>query len=119
MYKGTTHNLKKDGMHRPEGAGNFDNMDDNNFAKSVNVKQGTIQHTPKNAKDITNVEYVESLIRGNVQLFFTNNASDIGGYKDMEVDTVTATEETIQQTITAGSTTLIASFASIRRVLCV
>lgn len=28
MYKGTTHNLKKDGMHRPEGAGNFDNMDD-------------------------------------------------------------------------------------------
>lgn len=28
MYRGTTHNLKKDGMHRPEGAGNFDNMDD-------------------------------------------------------------------------------------------
>lgn len=28
MYQGTTHNRPADGMHRPEGAGNFDNADD-------------------------------------------------------------------------------------------
>jgi len=28
MFKGVTSFKKKDGMHRPEGAGNFDNMDD-------------------------------------------------------------------------------------------
>ena len=39
MYKGTTHNLKKDGMHRPEGAGNFDNTDDFNRVKSISVQE--------------------------------------------------------------------------------
>ncbi|KKM98651.1 hypothetical protein LCGC14_1155870, partial [marine sediment metagenome] len=80
---------------------------------SGDLSVGRVRRTPSNELDPVNKAYVDSLIRGNVQLFFTNNASDIGTYKDMEVDTVTAAEETIQQTITAGSTTLIASFASI------
>ncbi len=75
--------------------------------------KGTAREILDSELSLVNRNFVESLIRGNVQLFFTNNASDIATYKDMEVDTVTATEETIQQTITAGSTTLIASFASI------
>jgi len=51
--------IKKDGMHRPEGAGNFDNMDDTNFVKSINSLQGTIDHTPANDKDIVNKKYVD------------------------------------------------------------
>ena len=39
MYKGTTHNKKSDRMHRPEGAGNFDNMDDYNIVKTVNCSE--------------------------------------------------------------------------------
>ena len=51
---------KKDGMHRPEGAGNFDNMDDYNIVKAVTTSEGTIQGTPTNAKDIVNKEYVDA-----------------------------------------------------------
>ena len=50
-------------MHRPEAAGNFDNMDDYNITDSVNTKTGTIQHTPTNEKDIVNKEYVDDSIR--------------------------------------------------------
>lgn len=57
MFRGVN-TLKKDKMHRPEGAGNFDNMDDYNIVASMNTKQGTIQHTPANDKDIVNKEYV-------------------------------------------------------------
>jgi len=45
---------------RPEGAGNFDNMDDFNFADSVNTNTGTIQHVPTNETDIVNKKYVDS-----------------------------------------------------------
>lgn len=38
MYKGTSAK-KKDGMHRPEGAGNFDNMDDFNVVNSINTNE--------------------------------------------------------------------------------
>jgi len=58
MFKGNRAKIIK-GFHRPEGAGNFDNMDDDNFAKSVNVQQGTIQHTPSNDKDIMNKEFFD------------------------------------------------------------
>lgn len=59
MYKGVSH--KKSKFHRPEGAGNFDNMDDRNFVQSVNCLQGTINHTPANPKDIANKSYCDSL----------------------------------------------------------
>ena len=44
---------------RPEGAGNFDNMDDYNIVQSISLRQGTIQHTPANNKDISNKQYVD------------------------------------------------------------
>ncbi len=113
MYKGSGA-LKKDGFHRPEAAGNFDNMDDYNFVDSINVNTGTIQEDPVNEKDIVNKEYVDSVAgRGSLDLFLTENSSDIGTYFDLEVDIVTAAKENIVQSITASSTTLIASFASI------
>ena len=59
MYKpGGNKSIK--GMHRPEGAGNFDNMDDFNIVDSTNTNTGTIQHTPTNAKDLVNKEYVDT-----------------------------------------------------------
>ena len=113
MYKGSGAKSIK-GMHRPEAAGNFDNMDDFNIVDSVDTNTGTIQHTPSNEKDIVNKEYVDSIAtRSEIELFLTENASDIGTYFDLETNVVTAAEETIAQTITANSTTLIASFASI------
>ena len=59
MFKGTSVVKKKDGMHRPEGAGNFDNADDYNEVLSLDSRQGTIQHTPANDKDIANKKYVD------------------------------------------------------------
>ena len=44
---------------RPEGAGNFDNMDDHNVVKTTSLLQGTIQHTPTADKDIANKKYVD------------------------------------------------------------
>ena len=40
MFKGTTN--KSDNFHRPEGAGNFDNMDDYNIVKTINSKDVNI-----------------------------------------------------------------------------
>ena len=87
-------------------------LDDFAIRKDIKLLTGTIEHTPNDEKDITNKEYVDGLIRGNLQLFLANNASDIATYKDLEVDAVTAAKETITQTITANSTTLIEEFAS-------
>lgn len=53
-------NSKK--FHRPEGAGNFDNMDDHNIVKTTSLLQGTIQHTPTDNKDIVNKKYVNDEI---------------------------------------------------------
>ncbi len=64
-------------------------------------------------KDIVNKEYVDSLIRGNVELFLTEDASDIGTYLDLAVDSTGNPEENTVQSITGNSTTLIASYASI------
>ena len=75
---------------------------------------GRVDSTPIEELDLVNKEYVDSIAtRDVIDLFLTNNASDIANYKDLEIDVITATEETITQAITANSTTLIASFASI------
>jgi len=47
---------------RPDGAGNFDNMDDYNIVQSTALRQGTIEHNPANKKDIVNKEYVDDAI---------------------------------------------------------
>jgi hypothetical protein len=47
MYRGTSFK-KKDGMHRPEGAGNFDNMDDYNIVDSVNTLELYLNGAPIN-----------------------------------------------------------------------
>ena len=112
MYKGSGAASVK-GMHRPEGAGNFDNMDDYNIVDSSNTNSGTVQHTPVDEKDLANKQYVDSVAtRSEIDLFLTENASDIGGYFDLEIDIIKATKENIVQSITANSTTLIASFVT-------
>ena len=70
--------------------------------------------TPTEESDLVNKDYVDSqATRQSVELFLTENSSDIGTYLDLEIDVVTAAKENIVQSITAGGTTLIASFASI------
>ena len=64
-------------------------------------------------KDIVNKDYVDSQAsKQAVELFLTTNASDIATYDDLDIDVSPDAETTIQQTITAGSFTLINAFAS-------
>ena len=88
-------------------------LDDFAIRKSISTKEGTIEDVPTDENHIVNKEYVDSLIRGNVELFLTEDASDIGTYFDLAVDSTGNPEEDTTQTITASSTTLIASYASI------
>jgi len=45
---------------RPEGAGNFDNMDDKNIVEQINIKIGTCDITPTLDKHIANKKYVDT-----------------------------------------------------------
>lgn len=107
--------------HNPTQAGQagFDNarenIDPHIKTKVIETKEGSIQTTPTNEKDLVNKEYVDDIAtRSSIELFLTENGSaDIGSYFDLEVDVITAAKEDITQSITANSTTLIASFASI------
>ncbi len=82
-------------------------------SKTLATTNGTIQDTPTKEKDIVNKEYVDSLVRGNVELFLTEDASDIGTYFDLTIDETGNAEENTTQAITGNSTTLIAAYASI------
>ena len=65
---------------RPEGAGNFDNMDDYNIVNHIDINSGTKQNTPINAKDIVNKEFVDDgflAIDGNN----ANQDISINGYR--------------------------------------
>ncbi len=75
--------------------------------------RSTKRALPVDEKDLVNKEYVDGLIHGNVELFLTEDASDIGTYFDLAVDNTGNPEEDLTQTITGSSTTLIAAFASI------
>ena len=89
-------------------------LDDFPIRKAVSTRQGTITHIPTAENDIVNKRYVDSIAtRSEIDLFLTENASDIGTYFDLETNVITAAKENIVQSITANSTTLIASFASI------
>ncbi|KKN28682.1 hypothetical protein LCGC14_0851940 [marine sediment metagenome] len=90
-------------------------LDDFPIRTNIDTTEGTIQDLPVDEKDIANKEYVDSVVSKQiVELFLTADASgDVGGYFDLVVDVDTSAEQTIAQTITANSTTLIASFASI------
>ena len=60
IRKSMTTKRSKQKFSRPEGAGNFDNMDDFNIVDSINTNTGTRQQTPTNAKDTVNKEYVDT-----------------------------------------------------------
>ena len=47
---------------RPEGAGNFDNMDDKNIVDQINMKIGTSELEPRVDKEIANKKYVDDQI---------------------------------------------------------
>jgi len=47
---------------RPEGAGNFENMDDNNVVRSVNLKFGTTQTVQDRGDSIANKDYVDNAV---------------------------------------------------------
>ena len=49
---------------RPEGAGNFDNMDDYNIVKAIDITEGKIQNTPTEDKHIVNKKYVDDAVSG-------------------------------------------------------
>lgn len=85
---------KEKGMKRPEGAGNFDNMDDFNIVKAVILDEGNIQHTPTLAKDIVNKEYVDSLIPVKLNEVANPDASktfNLGNNKYLEFTSVDRT----------------------------
>jgi len=44
---------------RPEGAGNFDNMDDKNIVDQINIKVGTSDLEPRVDKELANKKYVD------------------------------------------------------------
>ncbi len=112
--------MVKSNFNRPQPTRNWNQegkskgiLDDYAERGNVNTNEGTITKAPVEEIDIVNKEYVDSLIRGNVELFLTEDSSDIGTYFDLTIDNTGNPEEDIAQTITAGGTTLIASFASI------
>jgi len=47
---------------RPEGAGNYDNMDDKNIVDQINMKIGTSELEPRVDKEIANKKYVDDSI---------------------------------------------------------
>jgi len=49
-------------MTRPAGAGNYDNMDDYNIVRSIELIEGTKQNAPVSPKDLVNKEYVDRKI---------------------------------------------------------
>ena len=88
-------------------------LDDFAVRKTIETRQGTIIKTPSVENDIVNKKYVDAQASKQViELFLTTNASDIGTYDDLDIDVSPDAETTIQQTITAGSTTLINAFSS-------
>lgn len=112
MYKGTSAK-KKDGMHRPEGAGNFDNMDDYNIVESIALNEGTIQDTPTEHDHITNKEYVDGIAtRSVIQLFLTKDSSDVTDYFDLDTSPDTSAQQDITTTISGSSTGTVASHVS-------
>jgi len=86
----------KTNYSRPEGAGNFDNMDDFNVVKAITITEGSIQNTPTADKHIVNKEYVDdnflSLSGGTV-----NGTVDfIGGITIDKISKVRVTKNNVQ-----------------------
>ena len=96
----------------PLGEIGYDNVRDD-IERVKKMREGLVEKVPTFEKDIVNKEYVDSIASKQVvELFFTANASDIATYDDLDIDISPDAEDTITQTITAGSTTLINAFAS-------
>ncbi|MHA1353744.1 MAG: hypothetical protein ACTSR1_01030 [Candidatus Heimdallarchaeota archaeon] len=109
MFRGVS--FKKNKFHRPEGAGNFDNMDDYNIVKSLNMQQGTTQ-TISGAKDIVNKEYVDNVsVNTGIDLFGYKENSDIEGYYTMKPDIDGTAKETVSDSVPGNTNNyLIGSF---------
>ena len=60
IKKALSSKIDKQKFSRPEGAGNFDNMDDFNIVKSIALIEGTIQNEPTLDKHIANKFYTDS-----------------------------------------------------------
>jgi len=60
IKKALSSKIDKQKFSRPEGAGNFDNMDDFNIVKSIALIEGTIQNEPTLDKHIANKFYVDA-----------------------------------------------------------
>jgi len=61
-------------------------LDDFSIRKTTATKQGTIEHTPINPKDIVNKEYVDAqVVNTGIDLFAYNSASDTGSYKQFKL----------------------------------
>ena len=106
-------NPPKSNVQFSEGHKSKGILDDHAVRQNLASKEGTIEHVPTAENHIVNKKYVDSIAtRQAVELFLTTNASDIGTYDDLDIDVSPDAETTIQQTITAGSTTLINAFAS-------
>jgi len=73
-----SHSSKKDKgkYHRPEGAGNFDNMDDKNIVNQINVLTGTVENAPTDNKNIVNKEYVDDIY---INVDGGNSTGNFGG----------------------------------------
>ena len=66
---------------RPEGAGNFDNMDDKNIVDQINIKVGTVDIEPRSDKEITNKKYVDDSNALLVPYTGATSDVDLGIYK--------------------------------------
>ena len=80
---------------RPEGAGNFDNMDDKNIVDQINIKIGTSDLTPTLDKHIANKKYVDdtSAVAGNDTEIQYNNSGSHGADSGFTWDGDTLTIE--------------------------
>jgi len=60
-------------------------LDDFAVRKDMQTREGTIQHTPTNPKDIVNKEYVDDITIGTYFDFYAyDDDSDVAGYKEFK-----------------------------------
>lgn len=101
MFRGNRAKVLKD-MHRPEGAGNFDNADDHALMAHIDLKEGTIQHTPAVDADIANKKYVDD----NAGIgTWTDTSTNTGSNKSLALgsNTITGTKAEFDTAVTDGN----------------
>jgi len=80
-------------------------LDDFAVRKTTATKQGTIEHTPTNPKDIVNKEYVDLVSAGTaISLFGYKEESDVEGYYVMKPDIDGTAKESVSDTVPGDAT---------------